>query len=189
MCNRGFWTPWLARLRERGHAYVAVNLEPPFGPIDACVHVVEDAVRRMTQATGEPPVLVCHSMGGLVARAWLRTTMPQRVRHVVTIGSPHRGTWLGRFSGTASGRQMRLDSDWVRALAADPSAHARFTCWYSDCDNVVFPPSTATLPGADNRFVPGIAHVELAFHPRVMAHAFALVGAGESVIKRTTLSS
>ena len=46
-----------------------------------------------------------------------------------------------------------------------------FTCWYSNCDNIVFPASVATLPGADNRFVPGVAHVELAFDERVFEHA------------------
>jgi len=45
---------------------------------------------------------------------------------------------------------------------------SRFVCWYSNCDNVVFPASTATLPGADNRFVPGLPHVGLAFDAAVM---------------------
>ncbi|RYF38882.1 MAG: permease, partial [Comamonadaceae bacterium] len=43
-----------------------------------------------------------------------------------------------------------------------------FTCWYSNCDNIVFPTSTAQLQGADNRFVDGVAHVQMAFHPEVM---------------------
>ena len=41
-------------------------------------------------------------------------------------------------------------------------------CWYTNCDNIVFPPSTATLPGADNRLVRGVAHVQLAFVPEVI---------------------
>ena len=28
MCNRGIWNPWMRRLRARGHAHVAVTLEP-----------------------------------------------------------------------------------------------------------------------------------------------------------------
>jgi hypothetical protein len=42
-----------------------------------------------------------------------------------------------------------------------------FTCYYSSCDNIVFPVSTATLPGADNRYVNGVAHVHLAFQPQL----------------------
>jgi hypothetical protein len=92
-----------------------------------------------------------------------------RVRGVVTIGTPHQGTWLGRFSHTANGRQMRLGGKWISELGLEPAA-ACFTCWYSNCDNVVFPASAAMLPAADNRLVRGAAHVELAYEPRVFAH-------------------
>lgn len=34
MCNRGLWLPWFIPLQARGHAYVAVNLEPVMGSID-----------------------------------------------------------------------------------------------------------------------------------------------------------
>jgi hypothetical protein len=87
----------------------------------------------------------------------------------VTIGSPHGGTWLARLSRRANGRQMQLRSEWVRQLALDEQRRPLppTTCWYSSCDNVVFPASTATLPQADNRFVGGQAHVALAFHPQV----------------------
>jgi triacylglycerol esterase/lipase EstA (alpha/beta hydrolase family) len=178
VCNRGFWNPWLVRMRTLGHPFVAVNLEPVFGSIDAYVPIIEDAVDRVTRATGLAPVLVCHSMGGLVARAWLRATSAhERVHHVITIGSPHHGTWLGRFSLLENGRQMRLGGSWVRGLeqGSDPVRNALFTCWYSSCDNVVFPASTATLPGADNRLVRGVAHVELGFHPRVMDESLAKI--------------
>ncbi|HSV37008.1 MAG TPA: alpha/beta fold hydrolase [Ramlibacter sp.] len=178
VCNRGFWTPWLRRLRAQGRPFIAVNLEPVFGSIDAYAPIIEDAVQRISAATGLPPVLVCHSMGGLAARAWLREMKAHdRVHHVITIGSPHHGTWLGRFSHLANGRQMRLHGDWVSALAGHGEArdHAGFTCWYSNCDNVVFPATTATLEGADNRFIGGLAHVEMAFHPRVVGESIAMM--------------
>ena len=28
VCNRGFWAPWMARLRAQGHCVIAPNLEP-----------------------------------------------------------------------------------------------------------------------------------------------------------------
>lgn len=180
ICNRGFWTPWLKQVRRLGHPFVAVNLEPVFGSIDEYVAIIDDAVERVTRATGLAPVLVCHSMGGVAARAWLQARSAEaRVHRVITIGSPHHGTWLGRFSHVANGRQMRLRSDWLRQLGS-PGAVRKFTCWYSNCDNIVFPAATATLAGADNRLVQGAAHVELGFHPRVMAESLALIaGDGE----------
>ncbi len=178
MCNRGFWNPWLERLNASGHPFAAVNLEPLFGSIDNYVTTIEDAVQRLTQATGLPPVLICHSMGGVAARAWLRSrSADDRVHHVVTIGSPHNGTWLGCFSHLENGRQMRLHSQWLQQLdrPSDVFLHTKFTCWYSNCDNVVFPASTATLPGARNRLIRGAAHVELGFHPLVMDETLQLV--------------
>ncbi|MES2383786.1 MAG: alpha/beta fold hydrolase [Pseudomonadota bacterium] len=178
-CNRGFWAPWLEKLQGSGHAYVAVNLEPVFSSIDDYVPLIDAAVRRVTQATGLPPLLVCHSMGGLAARAWLKAMKSEsRVHHVVTLGTPHGGTWLARFSRVANGRQMQLAGAWHQLLDQDMPAHRHtlFTCWYSNCDNIVFPSSTATLPGADNRLVQGVAHVQLAFRPEVMQATLAMTG-------------
>ena len=187
VCNRGFWSPWMLRLRALGHPHVAVNLEPVLGSIDACASIVEEAVQRVTACTGRPPMLVCHSMGGLVARSWLRSAgTPERVAHVVTIASPHHGTWLARFSRLPNGRQMRLRSGWLQQLARDEATLARppWTCWFSNCDNIVFPTSTAALAGADNRFLAGHAHVSLAFRPEVFDATLATLTASERLLSR-----
>jgi len=171
MCNRGFWNAWMRTLLAQRRGYVAVNLEPTFGPIDGYAPALDEAVARVRNATGRPPALVCHSMGGLAARAWWRASRGSReIAALVTIGSPHAGTWMGRFSLHDNGRQMRLGSAWLQALAQDETRRPLppATCWYSNCDNMVFPAATATLPGAANRFVAGRAHVALAFDPEVL---------------------
>jgi len=178
LCNRALWRLWFAPLRAAGHAHEAVNLEPVFGSIDDYAPTIEAAVQRVQAATGMAPVLICHSMGGLAARAWLRACAgDQRAQHVITLGTPHRGTWAGRFSRVVNGRQMALDGDWVGNLsgAEPPGRAALFTCWYSNCDNIVFPASTATLQGADNRLIAGVAHVEMARRPEVLQGCLALL--------------
>ena len=170
VCNRGLWTPWMQRLMSRGTPFIAVNLEPVFGSISHYADIIESAVARLEAATGRAPVLVGHSMGGLAIRAWAAAHGGEaRAHRIITIGSPHRGTWLGRFSTTANGHEMRLSSPWQAELGARESVtlSQRFICFYSHCDNIVFPASTATLPGADNRHVPGIAHVDLVNQPVV----------------------
>jgi predicted alpha/beta hydrolase family esterase len=177
LCNRGFWNPWLRELRARGHAFIAVDLEPVFGSIDRYVAGLDEAISRVTAATGRPPVMVCHSMGGLAARAWLRSADMARVHRIITIGTPHCGTWLARFGHTVNGRQMRIDGEWMRQMesACGSAPEVPFTCWYSNCDNIVFPTSSATLPGADNRLAPGRGHVEMAFVPSLRQQTLALL--------------
>lgn len=200
MCNRGLWTPWFPLLRARGHAHIAVNLEPVWGSIDQYVPLIDDAVKRVTQATGMPPVLVCHSMGGLAARAWLRAGLRtlgagrpkvRRVERVITIGTPHHGTWLAYLNLLGfirNARQMQQNSHWLMALQADEAdyrtgsapgvgggAFGRFICFFSHCDNIVFPASTATLRGADNRHVPGVAHVAMALEPQLIKECLRVI--------------
>jgi hypothetical protein len=184
VCNRGLWNPWWPRLRQAGVPCIAVNLEPVFGSIDRYPAVIEAAVQRMTQATGQPPLLVAHSMGGLAVRAWLRDhDADARVHGVVTIGTPHHGTWLGRFGFAPNAQQMRWQSRWLQQLsAAEPAQrYRRFTCFWGHCDNIVFPASTATLPGADNRHLRGHAHVHLLQHPQVLDTVLQRLAEGDEV--------
>ncbi|MCW7542065.1 alpha/beta fold hydrolase [Aquabacterium sp. A7-Y] len=176
VCNRGFWTPWLRLMRQRGVPFATVNLEPVFGSIDAYPAQIEAAVRRLEASTGMAPVLVCHSMGGLAARVWLQChAADARVHRVITIGTPHHGTWLGRYARTSNTRQMHQGSEWLRRLADSepPERYRRFTCFYGHCDNIVFPASTGCLPGAVNRHLEGVAHVQMAFQPQVFNEVLA----------------
>ena len=169
ICNRAVWNPWLARLRLLDRAFVAVNLEPAFAEIDGYVASIEAAVARVEATTGLPPVVIAHSMGGLVVRAWLRTGAAHhaRVASVVTIASPHRGTWLAGLSLSPNGKQMRQGAAWMNALAEAPAHAELFTCWWSECDQIVFPPPTAVLPGAESRQLAGVAHVSLCLREEI----------------------
>ena len=173
VCNRGVWNAWLARLSERGVPFIAVNMNSIFGSIDEGAAVVDAAVQRITQATGQAPLLVAHSMGGLAVRRWWCQHPTTPVRHVITLGTPHQGTWLARFAMSLNGRQMRTGSDWLAGMRlSEPLPRAqRFTCFYSHCDNIVFPPTTATLPGADNRLLKGVAHLHMVDRPEPWAEA------------------
>ena len=181
-CNRGLWAPWLRQLRARGVPCRALTMEPVFGRIDDWVPAIEAAVATLTRQTGRPPLLVAHSMGGLAVRAWLAAQpdgaqADARVRRVVTIATPHHGTWMARFAHTPNARQMRRGHPWLATLACAESAarRARFTCFYGHADNVVFPASTATLAGADNRHLAGVAHVAMAFRPEVFDEVLRLL--------------
>lgn len=176
VCNRGLWNPWMHELRRAGVPFVAVNLEPLFCSIDRYVPIVEAAVSRLERNTGMPPLIVAHSMGGLAVRRWLAEQRDAgRVHHVLTMGTPHHGTWLGRFAASRNAREMRSASEWQQRLRSREGDFGRFSCYYSHCDNIVFPASTATLPGARNIHLPATAHVRMVDHPLPFQEAMQLL--------------
>ena len=170
VCNRGLWNPWMKRLLKLDRAFVAVNLEPVFASIDDYIPLVESAVRRIEMATGLAPVIVAHSMGGIVARAWLRSRAAHKrsdgtdeAARLITIGTPHRGTWLARLAMAVNARQMRVDSEWITGLAGrePPTLPGLITSWWSECDQIVYPPPTAVYPGSEAKQLRGVGHIEL----------------------------
>ena len=96
-------------------------------------------------------------------RWWADQPGTGRIHHAITIGTPHQGTWLARFALTRNARQMQRHAPWLDALAAReaPQRWARMTCFYGHCDNIVFPCAMATMPGAHNRHLPAVAHVQM----------------------------
>lgn len=164
-CNRGFWNPWIQTFRRLGVPYAAVNLEPVFSSIDAYVGIIEQAMGEFERRGGHPPVVVAHSMGGMAVRRWLSEVKNhERVHRFITLGTPHHGTVLAQIGFASNVRQMRRRSEWRAELerAERSIDRSKTVCYFSHCDNIVFPASSATLAGADNRHLTGVAHVEMA---------------------------
>jgi triacylglycerol lipase len=177
-CNRALWMEWMRHLQAQGRVFVSVDLEPAYGSISDYAQTVEQAVAAVEKATGLPPVMVGHSMGGLAIRAWAAQVGAQglaRVHRIFTLGTPHHGTAIAVASYTKNGEQMRRGHAWLAKNAAHlPDGFAKqCVCYYSHCDNIVFPASTATLLGADNRHVAGYAHVQLVFAPEIQQACWA----------------
>ncbi|PHV15872.1 lipase [Janthinobacterium sp. BJB303] len=175
VCNRGYWTKLSRVLARAGIAHDGIDLEPIGADIEEFVPQVEQAVSRLCARAGSDRViLVAHSMGGLVARAWLRHYGAARVARIITIGTPHHGTALAKLAAGANARQMRRIDDapsgWLAQLAASetPAARALITSIYSHHDNIVAPQASAQLPGARNLAFGGIGHVALASDARVL---------------------
>lgn len=107
-CNSGYWHGMSRALRMAGITHHAVSLEPVFGDIDEFVPAVHEAVETLCMETGyQRLILLCHSMGGLVARAYLCTYGASRIAKVITLGTPHHGTGLAEFGIGLNSEQMR----------------------------------------------------------------------------------
>lgn len=179
-CNAGYWARLAPRLDAAGISHATLDLEPVGCSIDEYAPLVERAVQSLRAATGARYVaIVGHSMGGLVARAWLRAYGQgalDRTARLITLGTPHHGTGLARFGVGANARQMRHGgkagpSPWLRALAAGEGAavRRRITSIYTHHDNIVSPQTSSELPGARHIAFGGIGHVALGHDARVLA--------------------
>lgn len=178
-CNSGYWAHLLPRLARARISHATVDLVPVAGDIEHYVDQVERAVEHLRAQTGAARIaIVAHSMGGLVARAWLRRHGDEhggkRVVRVITLGTPHFGTGLANFGLGVNAAQMRrkggIPCDWLRRLDAgeDAARRALFTSIFSHHDNIISPQTSSQLPGARNLAFGGVGHVALGRNPRIL---------------------
>ncbi len=94
------------------------------------------------------------SMGGIVLRYYLqRLGGLQRAEHFVTLGSPHRGTWMAYYSRRPGVRQMRPQSSFLVDLATDETvlAQIKFTSIWTPLDLTIVPPSSSVTTVGKHR--------------------------------------
>jgi triacylglycerol esterase/lipase EstA (alpha/beta hydrolase family) len=161
------------RLRRDGWAHVyTLRHAPMFGDIERSAARLGSAIDRIREATGAPAVdVVAHSMGGLVARAYVRARgSASGIARLVTLGTPHQGTHVfRRLAHDPMLVQMRPDSPLLRRLASDDPVPTLVECVaiYSTGDAVVVPPHNGYYKGAFNIEIAGTGHMSLLFSRRV----------------------
>ena len=171
LCNRGLWVKFRRRLEDAGLGPIyTISFTPLFGGIDALVPELEARIETICMETGAPKIMiVAHSMGGLVARAYLVQSRRARVGKLVTLGSPHHGSQLSRLGIGLNACQMRDHSEWIQTLeeleAADPGSdrRPRTLSIYTLNDDLVYPPESSVLEWAENVPVSAIGHMGLVF--------------------------
>jgi triacylglycerol esterase/lipase EstA (alpha/beta hydrolase family) len=161
-CNAGVWTGLRRFLdaQRLGPVY-AISYGPPLASIETFADQLAARVAEVRRATGASQiVLIGHSMGGLVARAYLRKYGGAQVRKLITIGTPHQGSrlaWMMRGSAVA---QMRPSSAFLAGLngATDRAAGVPVVSLWSWHDSMVAPQVSSRLDWADNIVISGVAH-------------------------------
>jgi len=185
VCNRGFWW-WFSRaLKARGETVWAVTLEPIYGSIDSLAGPLAARIEQLCVATGAQRVaLVTHSMGGLVARAYLRDHGGAKVARFVTLGAPHQGSVHARLGAGENARQMEPGSPWLAALARSEAGGLSmpFASIFSVHDNFVAPQTSGEHPAARNVPLAGIGHISLAFSREVFALVAAELDAANAAV-------
>ena len=172
--NRGYFGALVRALEAHGAGPVfAPNLSATFATIEAYAEELHREIERIATGTGQPQViLVCHSMGGLGARAYLDAHGAARVRKLITIASPHGGTVHARFGGGPNARQMQPGNSFLKELSwkeGERGPGCAVTSIYSPHDNLVAPQNSSRLPWAKNIAIPGRGHIDILSSPELIA--------------------
>jgi triacylglycerol lipase len=164
--NRTTFLPLSAYLRAHGvRQMLAFDYRSSLG-IEHAARGLKDFLRRSVR--GGRVDLVCHSLGGLVARVYLEQLGgARRVDRCITLGTPHRGTYNAYWLASRVGRELRPDSAVLERLAASGarSSRVRYTSIVAGADNLVIPRVFA----AEGELVhmPDVGHLGMLFSPAV----------------------
>ncbi|HSD61875.1 MAG TPA: alpha/beta fold hydrolase, partial [Burkholderiales bacterium] len=166
------WHVLMRRLRRRGLGNLhTINLEPPLAGIDHFAARLARRVEEVCRVTGaDKVVLLTHSMGGLVSRAYIaRLGGAKRVAKLVTLGTPHHGSELVRLGIGRCAADMLPGGAWLRELEAAEGAGIAVPAVsiFSWHDNLVAPQDSARLAGAQNVALERLGHLRLLFDPGV----------------------
>ena len=181
--NRSIFTVLRRALRGRGFTRTyALNYSPLTDDIPTVARRLSVAVEEVCAETGYERVhIVGHSMGGIIGRYYAqRLGGDARVHTLVTLGTPHQGTFGARLIPWPVIRQLRGGSPVLAELAEPaPDCRTRFIAIWSDLDQIVLPQRNARISHPDlrsrNVLVRGIGHMSLPVDRRVVREiAFAL---------------
>jgi triacylglycerol lipase len=126
---------------------------------------IQQKVDSILNATGATKVdIITHSMGPLSARYYVRNLGGDaKVDALVSLGGANHGTTTANFCFDTSCIEMRPNSTFLTNLNSidETWGSPRYATWWSDCDEVINPNSSAVLNGAINTQTACISHSSL----------------------------
>ncbi len=170
-------TAWALRKLDRSLTDAGFTTHlATFSPNDASVPLENSAHEIQAKIdTALPPdtrySIVAFSMGGLIARYYAqRLADPTRIDTLLTIASPHRGTWLAHFGFLPGVRQMRPGSPFLRDLDSDVASFdsIHWVTIRTPLDLMIIPSGSSRLPWAENHTHPVLVHPLLVWDDRVI---------------------
>jgi pimeloyl-ACP methyl ester carboxylesterase len=167
--NRSVFTLLRLGLRRRGFGHMTtMNYSILTGDIRVAAAQLAEEIEAIVAETGYERIhVIGHSMGGLIARYYVtRLGGDERVHTLVTLGSPHHGTYLAYAWNSRIMQQLRPGSPLLRELEQPVEAcRTRFLCYWSDIDQLMFPQRSAALEHPDlnvtNIEMHGVGHMSL----------------------------
>eukprot|EP00210_Caulerpa_lentillifera_P001484 g1424.t1 len=176
-CNSGYWYPLLRFLSNSGVTQMyTITMTPLHLDVRSfTVQLAEKVERVLKETKSEKLILVGHSMGGLVARAFIKWNGGEtNVAKLVTLQTPHKGTKIGRcflaklFYGDCVD-DMLPGSEFLRDLGAieesNGSGKIPVVSVFSHHDLIITPQSSSYIegPNVKNYSFFGIGHLTMPF--------------------------
>lgn len=163
MGTRGSMYPLERRLAEDGFCVFSFNL----GPINTrdirrSAFLIHRKIERILAQTAWKEIdIVAHSMGGLIGLYYIKKLGGHtRVRRMITMGTPFRGTWLA-LAGIAtmgllssSSWQLLPSSDFLDDLHREPIPAGVEVHSIAAARDWLCPPEATRMPGVKSITVP-----------------------------------
>lgn len=167
--NRACFYPMQAYLGARGYKRQLAYTHPSRPSIEALA--IELKRRIDAEVKGGRIDIVAHSLGGLIARFYVtQLGGHRRVDRVITLGTPHHGTYASMFVPSGFVRQLEPEGPFIQHLGAEPPpSGVRFFTFGAAGDALILPRSSALLPGAEGQMFDGQGHTSLLMAPSVLA--------------------
>ncbi len=166
LCNPSIFLPMSAYLRRRGARQILPFAYPSTHGVERGAIKLREYLREHVR--GGEIDLVCHSLGGLVARSYLQELGgARRVNRCITLGTPHCGTYNAYWLASRVGHEIRPGSALLRRLqeTQDASADVQYLSIIAGSDNLVIPRVFARHQ--QEVCVPDLGHMAMLFSPTV----------------------
>lgn len=163
----------LARfLQRQGMAAYAISPQPSDGTVglEKLAHQLADAIGQQFPADVRLN-LVGLSMGGLICRSYVQQFGGvARTERLITIATPHQGTWTAYTYNRPACIQMRPGSHFLTELNRDLADLERlqFTSIWTPFDLTIVPATSSCLPVGEMAPVLSPFHATLLLDPRIL---------------------
>jgi triacylglycerol lipase len=149
-------------LRAMGYLTFAPTLKPNTGAagLEVLAQALSDFIDQNTEVE-ESVLLIGFSMGGLVCRYYVqRLGGLNRIEQLVTLSTPHHGSFWARLIPNQACRQMRPGSAFLTDLNRDiQNLHAvNMVSIWTPLDITILPSSSSRIPGIPEYLVYVVLH-------------------------------